>query len=119
MKRRVLPIAVLSLVLAGCAFVKPESGSEQVQILTQQQATACKKLGYANVYTKHEVLGLKRNDESVRDKTSMVCTNKQKANRFILFFSFVTGVKQQTLPLGSKIILHCPLSCFFKFFRAR
>ena len=76
MKRRVLPIAVLSLVLAGCAFVKPESGSEQVQILTQQQATACKKLGYANVYTKHEVLGLKRNDESVREELNTLAKNQ-------------------------------------------
>jgi len=76
MKMRVLPIAALSLVLAGCAFVEPEAGSEQIQILTQQQTAACKKLGYANVYTKHEVIGLKRNDEAVKEELNTLAKNQ-------------------------------------------
>lgn len=76
MKKLVLSVAVVSLALTGCSWVKPEAGSEQVRILTSEQVAECKKLGFTMSYTKHEIAGLQRNEETVNNELYTLAKNQ-------------------------------------------
>lgn len=63
--------------LAGCAWVEPIEGSEQVALVKAANVTGCQKLGHTTSYVKNEVAGLTRNQDTVTQE--LVTLGKNQA----------------------------------------
>lgn len=59
-------IALITLVSAGCTWVKPTPEGESVQVLTAAQATDCIDIGKTTASLKHEIAGIERSRTKVK-----------------------------------------------------
>jgi hypothetical protein len=73
--RRVIVIATVLAVAAGCAWVKPTAGGEQVREETAANVGSCQEVGSAYGKTRTSV-GLPRNQEVIRDEQVTLARNQ-------------------------------------------
>jgi hypothetical protein len=72
--RRVIVIATV-LAVAGCAWVKPTAGGEQVREETAANVGSCQEVGSAYGKTRTSV-GLPRNQDVIRDEQVTLARNQ-------------------------------------------
>lgn len=63
------------LLPSACTWVKLNPAGEQVQVLTMEAVTDCKRVGKTTVSTLAKVVGLNRYQESMQDELNKMARN--------------------------------------------
>lgn len=71
--RIALPLAIF--IMAGCTWVEPTPGSEEVRVLSVDKVSTCKKLGDTTSSLLHKVAGINRSEEKVRKELETLARN--------------------------------------------
>lgn len=77
LKTQALALSFVAALSAGCTWVKPVEGSDQVRLLKASELAACKKLGHTTSFVKHEIAGIARNPKTVSEE--LVTLGKNQA----------------------------------------
>lgn len=68
-------VMVAIMTTAGCTWVKPESGAEQVRLLSADQASGCQRLGQTTTSVRDRVGGVQRKPGKVADELTTLARN--------------------------------------------
>ncbi len=72
---RVLALAIPLLVIAGCTWVKPEPGAEQVAIRGAEQVASCERIGRTTVSVRERVAAVQRRPGRVEEELATLARN--------------------------------------------
>ena len=61
-----LTLAIITLTLTACAWVKPTPEGEKIQVLTATEVTDCIDMGRTSASLKDRVAGIKRSENKVK-----------------------------------------------------
>ena len=67
--------ALAILIMAGCTWVEPTPGSEEVRVLPADKVGTCKKLGDTTSSLVHKVAGINRSEEKVKKELETLASN--------------------------------------------
>ena len=68
-------IAILSLLLGGCATIELTSGGNKVRILAPNEISSCRELGRTNTTITDSVLGIDRPIEALERELQIMARN--------------------------------------------
>lgn len=67
--------ALVSTVLSGCVWVDLNPKGESVKVLTQSEASRCKRIGHVESTTASDIAGIPRDDESLNNELTRLARN--------------------------------------------
>jgi len=70
-----LSAGLVVLAMAGCTWIKPTTGGEEVRVLAADKVGSCQKLGDTTVSLLHKVAGINRSEEKVRTELATMARN--------------------------------------------
>ena len=68
-------VALVSLTLVSCTWVKMTSEGEKVRVLSKDEVGSCKKLGKINTSLKDQIAGFQRSKEKVKEEMETLARN--------------------------------------------
>jgi hypothetical protein len=68
-------VVIAIMTTAGCTWVKPESGAEQVRVLSAEQVSGCQRLGQTTTSVRDRVGGVQRKPGKVADELATLARN--------------------------------------------
>lgn len=69
-------IALLTLFMAGCSWVKPIPGAEKVVLLSVSEVSKCQKLGSTMTQTLDKVSLYNRDEKAIKDELIALAKNE-------------------------------------------
>ncbi len=76
MNKLKLVLILAALTLASCATVKPTAGSDNVKLITAEEASQCERLGTASAQVLDKVVFLPRGDAPMADELLVLAKNE-------------------------------------------
>ncbi len=73
---RLLPVAILTMGLSACQWVKPTEGGDQVSLVKRAHIVNCEKLGSTTSKVKEKVGIVKRKERKVVDELVTLAKNE-------------------------------------------
>ena len=103
-KRARLFLLLLLLPVSGCTWVQITDDGTRVQVRTPEQVQGCERRNRVTASVKHEVLGIMRSEEKVREELRTLARNEAARQGD-------NAVVPESEPSGGRqvfVVYHCP-----------